>query len=139
MAKLKLIAPNSVLPKGAKLIKPPIEKEVGGWVLQEFDARVERLGLTWLRVKGGMGGSEDWIADIPSGCVSIHDYEWREPRWGSARYESFDEACAGRIARAIEHQKHKAAELRQKAEEADESVVLLARAIARATTPGKAT
>lgn len=126
------IKPNTVLPRGAVLV-PPFKKTVGGWVEQEFDATCERFGLTWLRVKDGLGNSgdrEDWIVDIPSGCVSVHDYEWRKPYWGLHNYPSFDKACAGRIAQAVQFQQQKAAEHRENAKKADTAVAILKKALA---------
>jgi hypothetical protein len=129
---MKTIVPNTVLPKGARLIKP-FEKKIGGWVEMEFDAEVERLGLTWYRVKGGMGerkngDREDWIADIPSCCISIHDYQWREPRWGSFGYESFDKAIAGRTKEALSIAKHTVIALELKLADVIKTVELITKA-----------
>jgi hypothetical protein len=103
---MKTIKPNTVLPKGAKLLNKPVRKQTGNWVSMVFDAKLVRKGITWLRVKDGMSGNndrEDWVADIPKICASAHDYEWREPRFGAYKYNSFKEALDGAVALAIDY------------------------------------
>lgn len=129
---MKTIAPNTQLPKGAKLLKKPLTHSIGGWSEMELDAVVERQGIKWFRVKGGMGDGgdrEDWIANIPSGCLSVHDYQWREPRWGFEKFNSFNEAVTAQIKRGIDFAKKKAVEYRQNADNADQTVQLLERAL----------
>ena len=119
---MRAIYNDKILPRGAKLLNPHIKKKVGSWCEQEFDAKVERFGITWFRVHLGMGGSggrEDWVADIPNGCLSIHDYQFRKPYWGMHRYKSFDDAivgqmkeCQSRISETIEETNDKLARYR---------------------------
>lgn len=130
---MKIIVPNTVLPKGAKII-PTVKKEIGGWVEMEFDAKVERFGLTWFRCKGGIshdGDREDWIADMPWGCLSVSDYQFREPRFGFDKFNSFDEACAEIIKKAKGQAKDKANEYRDKAAKADAAEAMLSAAIVK--------
>ncbi len=134
---MKAIVPNSVLPKGAKKIVT-LKREVGGWAEMEFDAICERHGLKWLRVKNGMGGradSEDWVCDLPSACLSVHDYQWREPRWGFDKFDSFDEAVLAEMRSGAKQAKHSASELREKANRADETVRLLTAALSSLQSP----
>lgn len=42
------------------------------------------------------------MLDIDAQCVSVSDYQWREPRWGIHRYKSFTEAIKGAMSDAIE-------------------------------------
>ena len=130
--KIPDIKPNTVLPKGAKLV-PVFKKSIGGWVEMEYNATVERLGLKWHRVKDGMGqrgDSEEWICDLPSGCINVHAYSWRAPRWGFERYNSFDEAVVGETQKGIDNANRRAAEYRLKADKAGETVRLLTKALA---------
>jgi hypothetical protein len=134
---MKTIAPNTVLPKGARLFLKPIHAKIGGWNEMEFDASVERLGLTWYRVKGGMGRNqagnatndrEDWVADIPVMALSVHDYQWREPRWGFHRYKSFDEAIAEQTKEGLESATRRLIKLEEEAESVTKTIVLLSKA-----------
>lgn len=64
-----------------------IKKKVGGYIEMEYDAAGDYFGITWLRVKDGLGGRgdrEDWIADMPPGVggISIHDYHWNGEEFG---------------------------------------------------------
>lgn len=122
------------LPKGATMLPKIIKKSVGGWAEQEFDAKCERFGLTLYRIKDGFGGHgdrEDWIVDVPSGCISINDYQYRAPYWGFERYRSFDRAIAGNIERGIEREKGKIIEHERKAEAARKSLQLLKHALTK--------
>lgn len=68
---------------------------MGSWVKMTFDAKVERCGIVWFRVKDGLGkrgDREDWVANIPHICVSVHDYQWNGDEFG-ANHGSFDNAC----------------------------------------------
>lgn len=122
---MKTIKLNTVLPKGGKLLKKPLKKKTGNWVEMIFDAEVLVEGIRWLRVQGGMGqGSplprnsnprEDWVADIPHGCASVHDYQFREPRWGFHEYNSFEEACREQLKNTIARVEGDAAEAEAKA------------------------
>jgi len=98
--------PNSVLPKGAKLLPRIRTKPAGSWSdTLCYDASCERLGLTWLRVKSGFSSKndrEDWVADLPHGCLSVSDYNWNKGSFGHY-YGSFDDAILGETKRHIEH------------------------------------
>lgn len=98
--------PNSKLPKGGKLLPEIRSRKAGSWSdTLRFDASCERLGLTWLRVKGGFLGKnnrEDWVADLPSGCLSVCDYNWNKGNFGYY-YGSFDDAIISVTERHIEH------------------------------------
>lgn len=107
-----MIKPNTVLPKGGKLLKP-LKAKIGGWVEMEFDAEVQVSGVRWLRVKGGMGergDREDWVADAPL-AASTHDYQWRKPYWGSVRYASFEQGCRAEFASSLERLQRERTEL----------------------------
>lgn len=82
------------LPDRAKLIEP-ITRVIGRWVEMTFDAKTERCGVTWFRVKDGMGGrgdGEDWVADVPNVPICVHDYHWNGDSFG-ANHGTFDNAC----------------------------------------------
>lgn len=99
--------PNTVLPKGAKAITPPVKMKLDAWTEQEVDATVQRHGLTWYRVKGGMGGRgdrEDWVADVPAVCISVHDYHYNGEDFGP-NHGSFDNACLQEARKSLEHAK----------------------------------
>ena len=99
--------PNTVLPEGGELIDP-VEMELGSYVKLTYDAKVEMHGVTWYRVKGGLGQSnyrrtherEDWVADIPRFSVSVHDYEWNGSDFGN-NYSSMSEAMADALQRSL--------------------------------------
>jgi hypothetical protein len=108
------VKPNTVLPNGAKLITPRKVK-LPTWVEMEVDAEVERHGIIWYRVRGGMGfrnDCEDWVANFPVG-MSVHDYQWRAPRWGSISVNSFDEAIDHAVRRALHSGEIKAKRLKK--------------------------
>lgn len=114
---MKLIKPNTILPRGGKLLKP-FKKQIGGWVAMEFDAEVQVSGVRWLRVMGGMGDKpdndrEDWVADVPL-TASVHDYQWREPFWGSVRYATFEQGCRDQFKYALERLQAESTELESK-------------------------
>lgn len=112
---MKPIKANTVLPKGGNPLKP-FRKQVGGWNELEFDAEVYVAGIRWLRVKGGMGergDREDWVADVPC-TASVHDYQWREPRWGFTSYETFEQACQTELKSSLERLRDSSAELESK-------------------------
>lgn len=122
------IKPNTVLPKGGKLLNPIRTASIAGWSEMQYDAKVKCAGLTWLRVKGGMGGDnsgEEWVADIPSGCLSVHDYSWRAPRWGFDKWNSFEEAATESIKRHVAYARQSAKELRDKADTAERTANVL--------------
>jgi hypothetical protein len=135
---VKQIKANTVLPTGGKLLRRVLDCKIGGWVQMKFDAKVERFGLTWYRVKDGMGRNgdrEDWVLDIPTQAVSIHDYQWREPRWGFEKYNSFDEAALAQMVKGLDQAESRAAEFRRDAALVDASVAILKRAIGRGGKP----
>lgn len=91
------------LPEGAREIRP-IRRKIGTWVELDFDAKLRFRGVWWFRVMGGFGGNgdrEDWVADIDYGCVSVSDYHWRGKKWGSERYQTFQDALIGRMKGAL--------------------------------------
>lgn len=114
------------LPRGARKFKKPTTRKVGGWVELPFDASVVRYGITWLRIVGGFGfergdngwerkgASEDWVADLPSSCVSVSQSDWRKPYFGFIVYPSFDDAMKGELARATDHAEQEVEELKTK-------------------------
>lgn len=58
----------------------PITKAIEPWVEMTYDAMYVVAGIRWLRVKDSMGGRgdrEDWVADFPGVCLSVHDYHWQ--------------------------------------------------------------
>lgn len=104
------------LPKGAILFKNPLTKKTGIWNELTFDAKVERYGITWLRVMGGFGSrsqagwhfrpttawpQEDWIADLPGICISVHDYNWDKGNFGT-KYNCFNDAVIGETRGALD-------------------------------------
>lgn len=102
---MKAIKPNTILPKGGKLLKPPRKHRAGNWVEMVFDAEVQCADARWLRVKDGMGESgdrEDWVADIPHVSASVHNYQFRPPYWGCVKYKSFEAACKGQLLKACQ-------------------------------------
>jgi hypothetical protein len=108
---------DSKLPRGAVLISPPEKREIAGWAEMKYDARCVRYGITWLRVKDGIGGRgdrEDWVADLPAMTVSVHDYHFHAPYWGIERYPSFNAAIKGQIKRAVGYARQQADEYTRK-------------------------
>lgn len=103
------------LPKGAKLVNP-FTKKIGSWVEMTFDAEVIRYGIKWYRVKDGMGVSgerEDWVADLPAGCLSIHDYHWNGNPFGRD-WGTFNGAIMGETKLFLQDQQARLLEFRQK-------------------------
>lgn len=124
--------PNFPLPHGATLVDPPEKRAVAGWSEMEYDARCVRRGITWLRVKDGMGRKgdrEDWVADLPAYCISVHDYQFRAPYWGLEQYPSFNAAIKGQMKRAIQHANELAEEQTRKAAALRKTVGLLKSAV----------
>ena len=98
-----MFKPNAKLPIGAKLLTPPLRAKIGDWVEMTFDACLFYRNIVWYRVKGGFGersDREDWVADLPSNCVSISDYNWNP---GS--FESFKKAMDSSLRRGLKHTK----------------------------------
>lgn len=80
----------------------------------EYDAAYSYRGIRWLRVKDGMNGAgdrEDWVAELPTGTASVHDYQWREPRGGSVKAETFHDAMDIELRRMLEYHLKKAKQL----------------------------
>lgn len=98
------LKPNTILPSGAKVI-PARKRNVGSWLPQVVDAEVERSGVTWYRVKGGLGGRgdrEDWVASLPGLAVAVSDYHWNGEDFGPS-YGSFDNAIRQELDLALEY------------------------------------
>lgn len=127
-------SPNTVLPKGGRLLQPPVKRQIGGWVKMTYDATVQRHGLTWLRVQGGFGGRgdrEDWVADLPSGSVSVSDYDWVPGLWNARPcHGTFDAAIIAEMRRNVAYLRQTTAELRDKADHAEEAQHLMETALA---------
>lgn len=103
-------------------------KKIGGWNEMEYDKTIVRKGITWYRVKDGMGGQgdrEDWVASVPELCISVHDYQWREPRWGIISYPSFKAALDGEILRGIESGKSRLEKKKAEIERLTTAVAML--------------
>jgi len=116
------------------MLKRILKTEIGGWSEMEYDAQMKRLGITWYRVKGGMGGRgdrEDWIANLPSGCVVVHGYQYRAPYWGFEKYRSLNAAIAGQIEGAIKNERGKISACESKIKAARESLQLLQAALSK--------
>lgn len=132
--------PNTVLPTGAVLLREPRVAKIAGWVEMTFDARVERHGMAWYRVKDGFGDGqyprEDWVADLPHCCVAVSDYHWRFGSNFGHSYGSFDAAVLGQMREDVAHARQRAAELRAKAEEAEAGAAILQAAVTRAAKEG---
>lgn len=97
--KRRKFIPNSELPKEAKLLSRTKTTAIGGWSSMMLDATLTRNGIRWLRVKGGFSGRgdrEDWIADLPSSCCSVADYNWNDLDCGT-NYGTFEKALDGKL------------------------------------------
>jgi hypothetical protein len=130
---VKAIKPNTVLPRGGRLIKVS-KKKIGGWNPMKYDAKVVRFGLRIYRVAGGMGGAndrEDWVVDVPHACVSVHCYQWRPPRWGFEKFSSFDEVIEAMLTNAVGSVRADRADLLIKATNAEKCLRLLKTALSR--------
>lgn len=82
-----------------------------------FDAQVFCVGVRWLRVHRGMSGHadrEDWVADVPHFCASVHDYQFRPPYWGIVKYTSFESACRAELKKTLDNAKLEMAQLASK-------------------------
>ena len=122
---------DPTLPRGAKLLTPTLKKSIGNWVEMEYDAEIARLGLTWYRVKDGMGNSgdrEDWVAFIPTGNLCVHDYHWKGPVFG-VRYSSFDQAIIGQTRQALQFARSRVIEQSQELAARKKTVELLTKAL----------
>lgn len=98
------VKPNTVLPKGAILITP-ITFQIGQWVKIEYDAKLTRKNINWYRVRGGMSernDREDWVADIPGYCVSVHDYHWNGHPFGE-NHGTFSNALKQELKRVLQY------------------------------------
>lgn len=118
--------PNPQYKTGIEIIKT-FKKKICNWVEMEFDAKVVKHGVTWLRVKDGMGGRgdrDDWVADLPDACICVHDYNWTTQNFGH-NYGSFDAACLGELKRGLERQNYEVKELTQKLDKARKGLVRL--------------
>lgn len=127
-------SPNAKLQKGAVLLPDVLTKETGTYVKMEFDARGEYFGLTWLRVKDGMGGRgdrEDWVADIPGVSISVHDYHWNGEDFG-ANHGSFIGAIKAEMQLAFRYATGTEKELLAKIKEVRSGIALIRASIAKA-------
>jgi hypothetical protein len=130
---MKPFKPNTKLPRGGKLLRPTITKETGGWTSLTYDAKVERLGLTWYRVQGGFSGKgyrEDWVADLPSGCLSVSDYNWRDTSFPT-NYGSFDKAVRELTKEALRRATSHLEEAVRNFTRAEDAVLVLTTAVRR--------
>jgi len=92
------------LPKNARMLKSVKTTQISGWAEMSYDAEMYLHGIQWLRVKDGMGGGgdrEDWVAVVPYGTFSVHDYQWREPRCGFVKVDSIEEAMEVEIKNGV--------------------------------------
>lgn len=118
------------LQKGA--IPVSLTRSVGAWLKMEFDAKLERNGITWLRAKGGFGGGgdrEDWVADLPHGCCSVSDYNWNDDEFGLFKYPTFEKALDGELKRELSNAKLEVKKCFSNYKKAKQSVKLLEAAI----------
>jgi len=125
--------PNKVLPKGAFLIKP-VRLVLGDWSPLVFDAKVVRAGITWYRVKGGLSegdnSREDWLADVPKICISVHDYHWNGDTFGP-QHGSFDKAVKAESKAALRNSKERLAEKQELVLELKNSIAVLEKSCAK--------
>jgi hypothetical protein len=115
----------------------PVKKKIGCWVEMTFDAVTERFGVRWLRVKDGFGGRgdrEDWVADIPHGCLSVHDYHWNGDGFGPD-YGSFDGAIRGETKLMVDSLHHRENELRERLRKIQATVEILEKSISVSDKP----
>ncbi len=116
------------------MLKSILKTAIGGWSEMEYDASMERFGLTLYRVKDGMGGAgdrEDWVIALPSGCLCVHDYQYRKPYWGLEKYRSIDAAIVGQLKSGIDGQKAKALQCDARAKDAKAALAILEKAFAK--------
>jgi len=116
--------------RGMKILTRPIKRKIGSWVEMEYDAKIKRLGMTWLRVKGGFGGRgdrEDWVGDVPFGCISVSNYNWTEHNFG--HYGTFDKAIIGETRLALENLESEIKKLAGKTAQARHCLTLLKSAL----------
>lgn len=120
--------PNTRLPKGGSPLKRLLKKKIGGWVEMSFDATFVRHGIRWYRVKDGMGDNgdrEDWVADLPESCISLHDYNWNRLWCDTVYYGDFETAVLTALKRELHHEREKIIELHDKIERLRMSVELV--------------
>jgi hypothetical protein len=123
------------LQKGAKMLPKPITKKVGAWGKMEFDAAIRVYGVRWLRVKDGLGGRgdrEDWVADLPEVCVSVHDYHWNGDDFG-ANHGSFRGAIKAEMKSSLQHAIDQERKLLAEACEQARAATLLRKALKEAS------
>ena len=87
--------------KGMKTFAPRKLKIADWCETVKYDASVTRHGITWYRAYKGFserGDREDWVADLPAGCLSVSDYDWRHTSSIFKRkYKTFDAALLGEM------------------------------------------
>lgn len=116
------------------MLGKPVTIKIGGWVQMDYDAKMRVNGIEWIRVKDGLSGKgdrEDWIANIPSGCVSIHDYQYREPRWGFEQYRSMKAAMIGQLRVYIDSTVDRIRDLTERIELAKVSIKIAKAAVSK--------
>ena len=118
----------------------PLRKKIGAWVEMEFDAAIRVRGIRWLRVRGGLGGEfrhEDWVADVPAICCSVHDYHWNGDDFGP-NYGSFLGAIRAEMKLSLDYAIYEAKKLRKKARAQAEGAAVLRKALAKAKAKAEA-
>jgi hypothetical protein len=112
---LAKVKPNTVLPKGGEMLPKVIKAKIGGWAEMEYDAKVMRHGLEWLRVKDGMGSRgdrEDWVANVNSIAISVHDYHWNGDDFGP-NHGTFNNACEQEMKKGLMFAKEAIVEMQE--------------------------
>ena len=80
---------------------------------------------------GGRGDREDWVADIPIGCASVHNYMFRKPYFGFDIYKSFNDAIVGQMKRTRNNMLERLSCLRKTIAAGEKTVAALSGAIKR--------
>lgn len=109
---------------GARKLKTKIRATIGHWVEMQYDAELRRRGLTWLRVVGGFSGDnrrEDWVASVPSGCLSVNAKDI-----GRIRFEA---ALDREVKNNIADLRRKVREEKRELENAKTALLMLQRAL----------
>jgi hypothetical protein len=132
------------LKKGARLLKPELTAKIGGWKEMTFDAELPYMGdIAWLRVKNGMGGAngpdvslrEDWVANVPCLCISVHDYQWMKGLSFGPNYGNFQDACLAQLKRGLDHARFQKKELQHRAKVLNRGIHMIEHAVEAVLTP----
>lgn len=126
------------LPDGARKLRP---KQLGPgyhWVpTLKVDARLDRHGVTWLRVRGGFGGDghrEDWIMAVKGLGESVNDYNWNGEEFGEDLGDTREEAFDAKVDDVLKRQlPYKIEEAAGRLSELVEAELLLKSAIEKRT------